>query len=155
VYEVRDGNRTYQFEGELLGESSSWQQGQNRWVEFQLYRTKSGSYVLSRIGQTRLFHDPDCAIVQRNHLKTSPPEDLTPDSVPCDMCDPYDDALVAIEKPRYFALVSEHPDAVLEALYKQDSSGARYLTLVAQRLVEQAGEFDARLDKAYRVEYID
>lgn len=157
MHQVRDGNgnRVLKFEGELLAESSSRQPGQLRWVEFQLYRTKSGSYVLSRVGQTRLFHDPGCAIVQRNHLKPSPAEELTDDHVGCDQCNPYDDGEVAIEKPRYFALVSDHPDAILEALYKYDGSGARYLTLVAQRLIEKAGELDARLDKAYRVEYID
>lgn len=155
MYKVRDGNRELQFDGELLAESSSQQRGQHRWVEFQLYRTKSGSYVLSRIGQTRLFHDPGCAIVQRNHLKVSDPDELTENHVPCPECDPYDYEEVAIEKPRYFALVSEHPDAVLEALYKYDTSGARYLTLVAQRLIERAGELDTRIDKAYKVEYID
>lgn len=155
MYEVRDGNRTLQFEGELLAQSSSWRPGQDRWVEFELYRTRSGSYVLSRIGQTRLFHDPSCAIVQRNHLRATDPADLEAHHVACAECDPFEDASVAIEKPRYFAFVSEHPDAILDALYKTDESGARYLTLVAQRLVEQAGELDTRLDKAYKVEYID
>lgn len=156
VHQVRDGNRVLQFEGELLAQSSSRQLGQYRWVEFELYRTKSGSYILGRIGQTRLFHDPSCAIVQRNHLKTSSIDELTDDHVSCTECDPDEDALdeVAIEKPRYFALVSDSPEAVLEALYKYDQSGARYLTLVAQRLIEKAGELDARLDRAYRVEII-
>lgn len=158
MHQVRDGNgnRVLKFEGELLAESSSRQPGQLRWVEFQLYRTKSGSYVLSRVGRTLLFHDTSCAIVQRNHIKPSSADELEDDHVPCDECRPYyDEDEVAIEKPRYFALVSDHPDAILEALYKYDNSGARYLTLVAQRLIEKAGELDARLDKAYRVEYID
>lgn len=155
MHQVRDGSRVLQFDGQLLAKSSSQQPGQYRWVEFELYRTKSGSYVLSRTGQTRLFHDPDCAIVQRNHLKTSSADELTDEHVPCAECDPYDDGEVAIEKPRYFALVSEHPDAVLEALYKYDNSGARYLTLVAQRLIERAGELDTRLDRTYKVETID
>ncbi len=155
MYQVRDGSRVLQFEGELLGKSSSYRPGNFRWVEFELYRTKSGSYVLSRIGQTLLFHDPACAIVQRNHLKIASPDQLNEAHVACELCDPYDDGEVAIEKPRYFSLVSELPDAVLEALYKEDSSGARYLTLVAQRLIEQAGELDARLYKAYMVETID
>lgn len=146
----------YEFDGELLAESTSERPDEDRWVEFQLYRTKAGSYVMSRIGQTRLYHDPGCAIVTRNHLKPSSADDLTPDHVPCQDCVPHpSDDVVAIERPRYFALVSDEPDAVLDALYKYDRSGARYLTLVAQRLLEEAGTLDARIDKAYRVEYID
>lgn len=155
MYEVRDGSRVLQFDGVLLAKSSSRRADQDRWVEFELYRTKSGSYVLGRIGQTTLFHALDCPIVKRNHLKASGVEFLTDEHMACEECDP-DDYLdeVAIEKPRYFALVSESPEAILEALYKKDHNGARYLTHVAQRLVETACENDARLEKAYRVEYI-
>lgn len=155
MHQVRDGNRVYQFEGELLAKSSSRQPGQLRWVEFELYRTKAGSYVLGRTGQTRLYHDPRCAIVERNHLKTSNAEELTDDHVECAECEPaWDLEEVCIEKPRHFALVSDSPEAILEALYKYDQSGARYLTLVAQRLIEKAGELDTRLDRAYRIETI-
>lgn len=156
VFEVRDGNRVLKFEGELLAESSSRQPGQHRWVEFQLYRTRSGSYVLGRTGQTRLYHALDCAIVQRNHLKPSGVEWLTENSIACEECYPDQFAdEVAIEKPRHFALTSESAEAILDALYKYDSSGTRYLTLVAQRLIEAAAEVDPRLERAYRVEYID
>jgi hypothetical protein len=155
VHQVRDGNRVLQFDGDQLAHSSSQRPGEHRWVEFDLFRTKSGSYVLGRVGHTRLFHDPGCAIVRRNSLKPTESSELTDEHVPCDACDPYyDQDEVCIEQPRYFALVSDSPEAVLDALYKYDSSGARYLTLVAQRLIEKAGEQDARLDKAYRIEYI-
>ena len=155
VYEVRDGNRVLRFDGALLAESSSRRSDTDRWVEFQLYRTKSGSYVLGRIGQTTLFHALDCAIVKRNHLKPSGIEFLTDEHLACEECDPEDDLEeIAIEKPRYFALISESPEAILEALYKYDHRGARYLTHVAQRLIETACETDARLEKASRVEYI-
>ena len=155
MYEVRDGNRVLRFDGVLLAESSSRRPDTDRWVEFQLYRTSSGSYVLGRIGQTTLFHALDCAIVKRNHLKPSGAEFLNEDHLPCMECEPEDDLdEIAIEKPRYFALVSESPEAILEALYKKDHKGARYLTHVAQRLVESACAADARLEKAYRVEYI-
>jgi hypothetical protein len=155
VYEVRDGKRVLQFDGELLSESSSRRPDNDRWVEFQLYRTKSGSYILGRIGQTRLFHALDCPVVERNKLKPSGVEFLTDEHIACEQCDPDDYAdEVAIEKPRYFALISEKPEAILEALYKYDPSGARYLTHVAQRLVEDACEYDSHLERAYRVEYI-
>lgn len=155
MFEVRDGNRVLRFDGELLAESSSRQRGQYRWVEFQLYRTKGGSYVLSRIGQTKLYHALDCAIVQRNGLKPSAAEYVAPDSVACAECDP-EDMLeqVAVEKPRYFALKSDSAEAVLESLYKYDDTDTRYLTKVALRLIEEAAAVDPRIEKAYRVEYI-
>lgn len=155
MYEVRDGNRVLQFDGELLAKSSSRSRDANRWVEFELYRTKSGSYVLGRIGQTRLFHALDCAIVQRNHLKPSEVALLNDEHIPCEECAP-DTYLheIAIERPRYFALISDSPEAVLNTLYMYDESGARYLTRVAQRLVEEACEVDPQLERAYRVEYI-
>jgi hypothetical protein len=43
---------------------------------------------------------------------------------------------------------------VLDALYKYDQGGARYLTNVAQRLLEQAAEQDEKIDTIYRVEMI-
>jgi hypothetical protein len=155
VFEVRDGNRVLRFDGEHLSGSSSRTHNQDRWVEFNIYRTKSGNYVLERIGHTKLYHALDCSIVERNNLKPSGIENLNDEHLPCELCDP-DEYLevVAIEKPRYFVLVSESPEAVLEALYKYDNSGARYLTHVAQRLIEDACEVDTRLEKAYRIEYI-
>jgi hypothetical protein len=110
---------------------------------------------LGRIGQTVLFHALDCPIVKRNHLKPSGVEFLTDEHLPCEECNP-DDYLdeIAIEKPRYFALVSESPEAILEAVYKKDLRGARYLTHVAQRLIETACTSDSQLERAYREEYI-
>jgi len=43
---------------------------------------------------------------------------------------------------------------VLEALYKYDQSGARYLTNVAQRLLEDASEVDKGIESVYRIELI-
>jgi hypothetical protein len=62
--------------------------------------------------------------------------------------------MVFPEKHRYWAQVSEDPDAVLEALYKYDQSGARYLTNVAQRLLDTAAAADERIEAVYRVEVI-
>jgi hypothetical protein len=62
--------------------------------------------------------------------------------------------LIVPEKHRYWAQVSEEPDAVLEALYKYDQGGARYLTNVAQRLLEEASEKDEHIESVYRIELI-
>lgn len=156
MFQIRDGTRTLQFEGVELGSASSERRGAPRWVEFTLYRTRAGSYVLSRVGRTLLYHDPDCLVVARNGLATIPAMALTPGHIPCRDCRPSlaDLAEVCPESPRYRALVSETPEGVLDALYRFDDAGVRYLTTVAQRLMEQVTEADPLLHAAYQTETI-
>lgn len=155
MYEVKDGSRTLQFNGALLGRSSSYRRGSTRWIEFELYRTESGSYVLSRIGVSLVYHGAACPLVKRYGLQELPPGQLHQDALPCEDCYPTEDAeLVFPEKYRYWAQVSEDPNAVLDALYKYDDGGARYLTNVAQRLLEDASEQDQKIDQIYRIETI-
>lgn len=155
MYEVKDGSRTLKFSGRLLGKSSSWRRGSTRWIEFALYKTESGSYVLSRVGASLVFHGAACPLVKRYNLTEVPAEDLVEDAIPCDECNPdFNLPVIFPEKYRNWAQVSEDPEAVLEALYKYDNGGARYLTNVAQRLLEEASENDQKIEKIYRVEMI-
>lgn len=153
MFEVKDGGtKVLKFEGEQLAASSSRRQGANRWVEFELYRTVGGAYILSRIGRSNFFHRPDCFVVKRNNLS---PGEVHEDCVPCDECFPEpSDEVFYVEQPRYWAQVSESPEAVLDALYKYDDAGARYLTFVASRLIEQACKADEQFATSYRVEYV-
>lgn len=155
MHEVRDGSRTLQFNGKLLGKSSSWRRGSPRWIEFELYKTENGSYVLSRVGVSLIYHVAACPLVKRYGLTEIPAGKLDQFATPCYECSPSTEApLLFPEKYRYWAQVSETPDAVLEALYKQDSSGARYLTYVAQRLLDEASDNDRGIAQVYRVEMI-
>ena len=155
MYEVKDGARTLQFTGEKLASSSSWRRGSTRWIEFELYRTESGSYILSRVGVSTVFHGAACSLVKRYGLIEASFDDLGGNAIPCEECRPTSEAdLVFPEKHRYWAQVSEEPEAVLEALYKYDQGGARYLTNVAQRLLEEASEKDENIESVYRIELI-
>jgi hypothetical protein len=155
VYEVKDGSRTLKFSGKLLGKSSSLKRGSTRWIEFALYKTENGSYVLSRVGVSLVYHGAACPLVKRYGLVESSITDLSEDAIPCDECQPSLELPVIFpEKHRNWAQVSEDPEAVLEALYKYDNGGARYLTNVAQRLLEQAAEADEKIESVYRVEMI-
>ena len=155
MIEVKDGARTLQFNGRLLGKSSSWRKGSNRWIEFELYRTESGSYILSRIGVSLIFHGASCALVKRYGLNEVPFEDLSTDAIACEECEPTEEAeLVFPEKHRHWAQVSDEPEAVLDALYKFDDGGARYLTNVAQRLLEESSKTDENIAKVYKFEII-
>lgn len=154
---VKDGDRTLQFNGTLLGRSSSFRRDSLRWIEFELYRTESGSYVLSRVGVSVVYHSATCHLVKRYNLNEVPTKsiDNPRDLVPCESCSPsFAAGVVFPEKNRHWAQVSDDPGAVLEALYKYDESGARYLTNVAQRLLEEASKADKAIEKVYRIEVI-
>jgi hypothetical protein len=141
---IKDGDRTLQFNGELLGKSSSWRRGSLRWIEFELNKTV-------------VYHGAACHLVKRYNLQDVPVANLQSreNMVPCDSCSPsFAAEIVFPEKNRHWAQVSENPDAVLEALYKYDDSGARYLTHVAQRLLEEASNADRGISDVYRVEII-
>lgn len=155
MIQVKDGSRTLQFNGNLLGASSSWKSGSTRWIEFELYKTESGSYVLSRVGVSVTFHGAACHLVKRYGLQEVSQDKLKTEAVPCPDCRPSAEAgLVFPEKDRYWAQVSDDPSAVLEALYKYDNAGARYLTNVAQRLLEEAAQVDKGIESIYKIEMI-
>lgn len=155
MYEVKDGARTLQFEGTLLGESSSSRKDSTRWIEFKLYKTVSGSYILSRIGVSMVYHGASCPLVRKYGLTEVSFDSLATDAIVCEQCSPDDSVdLVFPEKHRYWAQVSEEPTAVLDALYKYDDGGARYLTNVAQRLLEDASNNDSGIESVYKIEVI-
>ncbi len=155
VFEVKDGTRVLQFNGTLLAKSSSWRRGSQRWIEFELYRTENGSYVLSRIGVSVVFHSSTCPLVNKYGLHEVDSSEQASNSLPCDICRPSEYLpLLYPETNRYWAQVSAEPAAVLEALYKYDEGGARYLTNVAQRLLELGAEKDVGIRKTYSIEVI-
>lgn len=155
MFEVRDGSRKLQFDGDLLGSSTSWRRNSERWIEFELYKTKSGSYVLSRVGVSLVFHGAACPLVKRYSLIEADSKSVRLDAIPCEECRPSLDVPVVFpERDRTWAQVSEDPDAILEALYKYDQGGTRYLTNVAHRLLEQASAKDPAIESVYRVETI-
>lgn len=155
MHKVKDGDRTLEFEGVLLSKSSSKRRDSQRWIEFELYRTESGFYILSRIGVSVMYHGAACSLVKRYGLTESPVSSLPGEAIACEDCNPDDSVdLVFLEKNRYWAQVSEEASAVLSALYKYDEGGARYLTNVAQRLLEEASKVDPKISKVYKVEII-
>lgn len=155
MFEVKDGARTLQFNGTLLGASSSRRNDSTRWIEFKLYRTDSGSYILSRIGVSLVFHGAACALVKRYGLTEVEFHEILEHAIPCEDCQPSEEAeLVFPEKYRYWAQVSDEAGPVLDALYKYDDGGARYLTNVAQRLLDESAKADPKIADSYKYEII-
>lgn len=154
TYKVKNGSVTYEFDGTLLAESTSQKPDGTRWVEFRIYVTVAGTYILERVGRSDVFHDLSCEVVERNGLRFDPRDVLEDRHVPCLECDPdeFQDLLV-LEKDRYFALTSEDPKTIIKSLYRKDGDSF-YMTKVTERLIEDASKVDKRLEQAYKVQYI-
>jgi len=156
MYEVRDGARTLRFEGQLLANSTSRRNDSTRWIEFALYKTDSGTYILSRIGASVVFHNSVCTLVSKYGLHEIESEKLNRSAVPCEICRPTRrEPLIYPEQYRFWTMTTRDPTAVLDALYKYDDNGSKYLTKVAERLLDNASDEDAAIDSAYRIEFID
>jgi hypothetical protein len=155
MYSVKDGNRTLQFNGRVLAKSTSKRRGSVRWIEFELYQTESRSYILSRVGVSIVFHGAACTLVKRYNLQESPISELHQDAIPCEECDPDESIeLVFPEKYRHWAQVTDKPEVVLESLYKYDDNGTKYLTSVAERLLQEAAKLDSDIANVYNYEII-
>jgi hypothetical protein len=55
----------------------------------------------------------------------------------------------------YFAQVCETAAAVVETLYAKDDEGAWFLSGVSRDVLEEAGEADRELRRAYMTEHVD
>lgn len=56
---VRDETRELRFDGTLLAEATSEVSGKDRWIEFSVYKTAEGNYVLSRVGRSKRTGETD------------------------------------------------------------------------------------------------
>lgn len=155
-FSVRDGVRRLEFNGVKLAESSSQLPKKPRWVEFSIYRTPTGQYVISRIGFSVFFHSAECYTVIRNGLTPRGGLTLPPEYMPCDNCKP---ALVPDdifpETPRYAAWVCSDALGVVSSLMKEDNNGTEYLTNVARRLLIDASKLDRDIADAFYVDRIE
>jgi hypothetical protein len=156
-YTVKDGVRTYRFQGISLSKSSSRVANRPRWVEFELFITPKKQYVLSRIGMSVFYHSKSCSTVSRNNLSKVDGAELAGFYTPCSECRPsrMDVNGVFPELPRYWAQICENAGGVVEALMKKDNFDNWYLTHVARRLLEDAAVYDDSIKEAYEVEYVE
>lgn len=157
LYSVKDGVRTLKFEGELLAQSSSRIGTRPRWVEFRLFKTPKGTYVLSRTGVSVYFHSADCQVVSRNRLSAVDGAELPREYIACSDCKPslLDTEGVYPETPRHWAQSSDLARGIVSALMKYDENGTEYLTNVARRLLEDAAEIDEGIDEAFKTDFIE
>lgn len=156
-YEIKDGVRKLLVQGDLLASSTSEDKFKDRWVEFKLFKASvSGSYVISRVGHSRLFHGESCDVVSRNRLSAVSSEDLEGVYKACLKCEPNwaDPNGIYPEIPRAHAQVCSTAHGVLDYLTKYDLAGSEYFTNVAKRLLEEASKTDRDIKNAYMTEVI-
>jgi hypothetical protein len=154
---VRMGVQNLTFQGTLLAESSSRVGNRPRWVEFRLYRTTKGTYVLSRVGVSIYFHSADCSVVSRNKLKAVASHEVPDVYVPCPDCNPawMEPEGIYPETPRYWALHDDNPEVIIENLQKYDKNKVKYLTHVASRLLVIASRNDEGIKNSFYTVNID
>lgn len=156
-FETRDGARRIRFEGVELAHSSSEAVGKPRWVEFTLYKTKSGQYVIYRVGRSYVYHNRDCPIVIKNRLSMYPEEHLPGKYTPCQECKPsiFEVDGLYPETPRYYTQSADNPEAVMAILKKRDRTSIEYLTNVAKVLLIDASKIDKGIYNAFYKGTID
>lgn len=156
-FSVRDGVRTRPFEGIKLAESSSRVHGRPRWVEFALYVTPKGQYVVSRIGYSVFYHAKSCHTVVRNNLSAVDGLELAGEYIPCSTCRPTrtEEDGVFPETPRFAAWVCPDAGSVVSSLMQEDDNRIEYLTNVARRLLLDASTLDSDIEYAFNVDPIE
>lgn len=88
-HEVRDGNRILRFLGRKIASGSSERPGIPRWSELAVYETRSGEFLLEKVGRSTIAHDPDCRFVtHRMPSWLEAREEGKVHRVPCPECSP-------------------------------------------------------------------
>lgn len=171
-FSVRDGVQKLEFDGVKLSSSSSQFGRKPRWVEFELYRTTKGHYVVSRIGYSLFYHTSECYTVTRNNLEPVDGLTLPASYIPCVGCRPnrVPDGVVPKtpknvpegipdevypETPRRAGWRCFDAIGVVSSLMKEDENGTEYLTNVARRLLIDAAKLDRDIHDAFYVVRID
>jgi hypothetical protein len=162
-FKVRDGTtRVIEFEGERLAEVSSRRSGSPRWTELRLYRTQSGVFVLEKVGASVVVHAPGCpeilpgATLPRFQAEY-PGEDPANDSWWwCESCGAraaQDMTALLVEQPRFWAIISETPDEIVDSLYRR-KGGARTMPRMSLVLLEDAAKSSPEILDSYRSEVL-
>jgi hypothetical protein len=58
-FEIKNYDQTLQFEGDLLGHSTTFEDGRQRWHEVSIYKTTLGEYVVHKVGRSEVPKEID------------------------------------------------------------------------------------------------
>lgn len=158
LYTIKDGVKTHVLNAVILGHSSSKNSRvKDRWVEFTIYKTPKGQYVVSRIGMSVVYHAEGCKSISKHGLSAIDGDTLTSANIPCSDCNPKPtpENKVYPEVSRPFVLVCNSPHGVIKFMHKIDDFGVEYLTNVAKDALEDAADMDEDMYAAYYTNYIE
>lgn len=160
-FAVIDGYRRITFRGDLLAKASTRRPNAWRWTDLALYRTTGGTYILEKIGASRVMHIADCPFVIADlprFQEIYPGEDPEDDAY--HFCDPstsdpcvpdgalYDFPSLLVEQDRHWAQISDDAPSVVRSLMRY-RNGSRWLPRVSVQLLSRAADVDEKVKVAY------
>jgi hypothetical protein len=152
-FTVPDNNRSLTFDGVMLANVSSKRVGVWRWTELRLYLTDTQTYVLERVGASRVTHLPACRETVPNlprFQEVYPGAD--PDSNEFDyhscVTQFYDFPSLLVERDRHWAQIATKPEAVIKAVSRY-RAGAQWMPRTSADLLAMAAEVDEGIAAAY------
>lgn len=165
--ELPSGDQTVHFEGSLLGRASSeyTSRGEHkaRWTEIMIYRTTDDTYVVAKIGKSRIVHATEQCTVLRNNEDPLRRVDLDEDGTDYEYCDPnlparaqcWTDASLRVARFGYLendhsaVTLADGPQGAVAACYSRDRSGVFSVSWLAKNALAEAFEHDDDLEFAY------
>lgn len=145
-FTVYDKGRQLDFEGYLLGSSSSFAPGKPRWFIVDIYRTVGGKYIVAGSGKSVMVHRANCSQMKEKNVA---PSAASKASIPCNVCRPSLNEDVVHEVNREWAQVSDDPAAIIERLRLRDNEGVWYLPRTSSNALLQAAEVDSAVRNAF------
>lgn len=155
-FSLLDKYDVVEFEGTLIGQSSTENTDSVRWTEIYIYRTTGDQYVIHRVGRSVLYHDPNGVCNTGVARKVRDMD--TELSVPCAKCRPGrltaldPDATVSDELDKDSVDVVKVEDVYERLLLKKRGPQGPYtfMSNPAQRAYEEAILTDPVLRAAVR-----
>lgn len=151
-FEILDGKRRITFEGWQIGDASSRTENSERWIDMALYVTATGTYILSKVGCSDVFHVGSCRRPSKGQRRENLSEALTEDDagydpadifVPCRECRPEFDATpVWVETDMPSVQSFRSVVDLFDALHQKKGGNVRSLSRVSRALLDEAKEVD-------------
>lgn len=169
-HELSNYDRLVRFRGERIAHATS-RTGQDssriRWTEVDIYRTQGGSYLVHKVGKSRVFHggSSPCSktggkrtTARQVHYNLSGEEVM--DLTPCPVCKPGEllslppHTAIYVEQDRATVHTSSTAAGAVESARSVDSDGVVYIPRVAERALREASQSDPALREAFMVEEV-
>lgn len=151
-WNVKDGQRSVTFVGQLVASADSQSGTDVRWTELSLYRTSTGRYILEKIGRSDVFHSELCKRRSKGLSFTdlhaaaeaqSRDQDVTTSYIACTDCRPDFEVRPAwVEQDISSVAVYENVPVMIDAMYRRDADSAHFMSRVSRMLLDNASRKD-------------